>query len=138
MTIKLPNGYRPTDSEPFMNPLQTEYFRQKLIKWRQEIAEDSHKILQNMQNDNNIEPDIADVATNEAIWATELKLRERELRLIAKIDRALKKIEQGTYGYCEETGEPIGIRRLDARPIATLSIEVQQRYEQKKKWYDFG
>ncbi len=129
----LPPDYRPTEDEPFMNPLQQEYFRQKLLAWRAELLEESTETLQHLQNESLAEPDIADRASLETERSLELRTRDRERKLIAKIDDALRRLENGTYGYCEETSEPIGLRRLEARPIATLSIEAQERHERMER-----
>jgi DnaK suppressor protein len=129
----LPPDYRPTEKEPFMNPMQVEYFRQKLLRWRIELLEESNETLQHLQEESLSEPDIADRASLETDRALELRTRDRERKLIAKIDEALKRIEDGTYGYCEETAEPIALRRLEARPIATLSIEAQERHERMER-----
>ena len=129
------NGYRPSTDEPFMNKNQKEYFRRKLLAWKQEIFEESQGTLQNLQDDDNHLPDIADRASSETEKALELRTRDRQRKLISKIDSALRRIETGEYGYCEETGDPISIRRLDARPIATLSLEAQERHEREEKTY---
>jgi DnaK suppressor protein len=129
----LPPDYRPTEKEPFMNPMQVEYFRQKLLRWRVELLEESNETLHHLQEESLSEPDIADRASLETDRALELRTRDRERKLIAKIDEALKRIEEGTYGYCEETAEPIALRRLEARPIATLSIEAQERHERMER-----
>jgi DnaK suppressor protein len=129
----LPPDYRPTEKEPFMNPMQVEYFRQKLLRWRIELLEESNETLHHLQEESLSEPDIADRASLETDRALELRTRDRERKLIAKIDEALKRIEDGTYGYCEETAEPIALRRLEARPIATLSIEAQERHERMER-----
>ncbi len=129
----LPPDYRPSDDEEFMNPLQLEYFRQKLLRWRAELLAESSETLQHLKEESLSEPDIADRATLETDRYTELRTRDRERKLIAKIDEALQRIENGTYGYCEETDEPIGVRRLDARPIATLSLEAQERHERLER-----
>jgi DnaK suppressor protein len=129
----LPPDYRPTEKEPFMNPMQVEYFRQKLLRWRIELLEESNETLAHLQEESLSEPDIADRASLETDRALELRTRDRERKLIAKIDEALKRIEDGTYGYCEETAEPIALRRLEARPIATLSIEAQERHERMER-----
>ena len=133
MTVTLPPEYRPSDDEPFMNPLQQEYFRQKLIRWREELLSEANETLQNLQAGGSNEADIADRASIEADRSLELRTRDRARKLIGKIDDALRRIETGTYGYCEETSEPIGLRRLEARPIATLSIEAQERHERMEK-----
>jgi DnaK suppressor protein len=129
----LPPDYRPLEKEPFMNPLQLEYFRQKLLRWRVELLQESNETLQHLQEESLSEPDIADRASLETDRALELRTRDRERKLISKIDEALKRIEDGTYGYCEETAEPISLRRLEARPIATLSIEAQERHERMER-----
>jgi DnaK suppressor protein len=133
MTVTLPPDYRPRDDEPFMNEYQTEYFRQKLLRWRGELLRDSDETLQHLQEGGIQEPDIADRAQTETDRSLELRTRDRARKLIAKIDAALQRIEDGSYGYCEETQEPIGIRRLEARPIATLSIEAQERHERLER-----
>jgi DnaK suppressor protein len=127
--------YIPTEDEPFMNDRQKEYFRLKLINWKKEILQESRGTLETLQNESRNHPDIADKASAETDRALELRARDRQRKLISKIDSALKRIDDGDYGYCEETGEPIGIRRLDARPIATLSIEAQERHERREKVY---
>ena len=116
-----------------MNPMQLEYFRQKLLRWRVELLQESNETLQHLQEESLSEPDIADRASLETDRALELRTRDRERKLISKIDEALKRIEEGTYGYCEETAEPISLRRLEARPIATLSIEAQERHERMER-----
>ncbi|HUG62085.1 MAG TPA: RNA polymerase-binding protein DksA [Methylomirabilota bacterium] len=135
MSIELTVDYRPTESEPFMNERQREYFRRKLLDWKEDILRESKETLQHLQDDNTNLPDIADRASSETDRAIELRARDRQRKLIAKIDAALKRIEDGTYGYCEETGEPISLKRLDARPIATLSIEAQERHERRERVY---
>jgi DnaK suppressor protein len=127
--------YRPTESEPFMNPRQREYFRRKLERWKEEILRESRETLENLQEESQNHPDMADRASSESDRALELRTRDRQRKLISKIDAALKRIEDGTYGYCEETGDPIGIARLDARPIATLSLEAQEMHERREKVY---
>jgi len=127
--------YRPTDDEPFMNPRQREYFRKKLETWRDEILRESRETLENLQEESQNHPDMADRASSESDRALELRTRDRQRKLIAKIDAALKRLEDGTYGYCEETGDPIGLARLDARPIATLSLEAQEMHERREKVY---
>ena len=129
------DSYRPSDKEPFMNPRQKEYFRNKLELWREEILRESRETLENLQEESQNHPDMADRASSESDRALELRTRDRQRKLIAKIDAALKRIEDGTYGYCEDTGEPIGIARLDARPIATLSLEAQEMHERREKVY---
>jgi len=133
MPIRLPRHYRPSDEEEFMNPRQREYFRQKLLQWRADLLQGSTETLHHLQAGGLQEADAADRATLEAGTAIELRTRDRERKLIAKIDEALRRIEDGTYGYCEETNEPIGLRRLEARPTATLSIEAQERHEQHER-----
>jgi DnaK suppressor protein len=127
--------YRPTEDEPFMNPRQREYFRQKLEGWKEEILRESRETLENLQEESQNHPDMADRASSESDRALELRTRDRQRKLISKIDAALKRIEDGTYGYCEETGDPIGIARLDARPIATLSLEAQEMHERRERVY---
>src|SRR4249919_3682543 len=127
--------YRPTEKEPFMNERQKEYFRQKLAIWREDILKEARDTLQHLQDENQNHPDLADRASSETDRAIELRARDRQRKLIAKIDAALARIEDGTYGYCEETGEPISLRRLEARPIATLSIEAQERHERRERVY---
>ncbi len=116
-----------------MNPMQREYFRQKLLRWRAELLRESSQTLHNLQEENHHEPDVADRASLESERALELRTRDRERKLIQKIDAALKRIDDGSYGYCEETSEPIGLRRLEARPIATLSLEAQERHERRER-----
>ena len=128
-------AYRPTDDEPFMNDRQREYFRRKLLQWKDEILREARETIAALQNENENHPDIADRASSETDRAIELRARDRQRKLIAKIDAALARIEDGTYGYCEETGEPIALKRLDARPIATLSVEAQERHERREKVY---
>lgn len=130
--------YRPSDDETFMNAKQRNYFRHKLVSWREELVRDSNQTLQHLQEDTLPEPDIADRASAESERALELRTRDRERKLIGKIDSALKRIEDGSYGYCEETGEPISLHRLEARPIATLSIDAQERHERREKVYRNG
>jgi DnaK suppressor protein len=131
---KLKN-YRPTEKEPFMNDRQKEYFRMKLLAWKDEILKESKLTLQALQEENVNHPDLADRASSETDRAIELRARDRQRKLIAKIDAALQRIEDNTYGYCEETGEPISLKRLEARPIATLSVEAQERHEKREKVY---
>lgn len=127
--------YRPSDDEPFMNPRQREYFRAKLNAWKDDILRESRETLENLQEESQNHPDLADRASSESDRSLELRTRDRQRKLISKIDSALKRIEDGTYGYCEETGDPIGIARLDARPIATLSLEAQEMHERREKVY---
>lgn len=133
--VKLPENYVPSDDEPFMNAKQKEYFRRKLEAWKDEIIEESKATIAALQEENNNHPDLTDRASSESERSLELRTRDRQRKLIAKIDAALRRIEEGTYGYCEETGEPIGIKRLDARPVATLSIEAQEAHERNEKIY---
>ena len=127
--------YRPSDKEPFMNDRQREYFRLKLLDWRDDILKEAKETLQHLQDESQNHPDLADRASSETDRAIELRARDRQRKLISKIDAALARIEDGTYGYCEETGEPIAIKRLEARPIATLSIEAQERHERRERVY---
>jgi DnaK suppressor protein len=129
----LPPDYKPSEKEKFMNPVMLEYFRQKLLRWRAELLVESTETIKEMQEDNLQKPDIADRASAETDHALELRTRDRERKLISKINAALEKIEDGNYGFCEETGEPISIARLEARPIATLSLEAQERHERKER-----
>src|SRR5947209_12532252 len=135
MRLVLPPDYRPKDDEEFMNPLQIEYFRQKLLRWRAELLADSTGTLRHLQEESLLKPDLTDRASLETERAIELRTRDRERKLISKIDAALQRIDTGTYGFCEETDQPIGIRRLEARPIATLSIEAQERHERMERTY---
>ncbi|KKB84844.1 molecular chaperone DnaK [Devosia limi DSM 17137] len=127
--------YRPSDDEPFMNPRQREYFRSKLNAWKDDILRESRETLENLQEESQNHPDMADRASSESDRSLELRTRDRQRKLISKIDAAIKRIEDGTYGFCEETGDPIGIARLDARPIATLSLEAQEMHERREKVY---
>ena len=133
--IALPEGYRPSESEPFMNERHRIYFRNKLIDWKEDIVRQNRETLHLLHEDSAQHADIADRATSETDRALELRDRDRKRKLIAKIDAALARIEDGSYGYCEETGEPIGLRRLEARPIATLSLEAQERHERRERVY---
>jgi DnaK suppressor protein len=133
MSVTLPPEYKPSDDEPFMNPRQREYFRRKLMRWREDLLSESTETLLHLQESGLREPDIADRASLETDRSIELRTRDRARKLIAKIDEALQRIEEGTYGYCVETNEPISLRRLDARPIATLSIEAQERHERLER-----
>jgi DnaK suppressor protein len=135
MPVAVDEDYKPTDSEPFMNERQREYFRKKLLSWKDEILKESKETLQHLQDERLNHPDLADRASSETERAIELRARDRQRKLIAKIDAALQRLDDGTYGYCEETGEPIGLRRLDARPIATLSVEAQERHERRERVY---
>lgn len=133
--IIIDEGYRPTEDETFMNERQREYFRRRLIKWKSDILKEAQETLNALQSENENHPDIADRASSETDRAIELRARDRQRKLIAKIDAALARIEDGTYGYCEETGEPISLKRLEARPIATLSLEAQERHERNERVY---
>ena len=128
-------NYRPSDKEPFMNERQHDYFRAKLLAWREDILKEAKETLLHLQEENQNHPDLADRASSETDRAIELRARDRQRKLIAKIDEALTRIDDGTYGYCEETGEPISLRRLEARPIATLSVEAQERHERRERIY---
>ncbi len=134
-SIVLPPDYRPSEDEPFMNELQRVYFRQKLLSWKEEIMRQTRETLAGLHAESTQHADLADRATSETDRALELRARDRQRKLVAKIDAALSRIEDGTYGYCEETGEPIGLKRLDARPIATLSVEAQERHERRERVY---
>jgi RNA polymerase-binding transcription factor len=134
-SIVLPPNYRPTEDEPFMNERQRLYFRQKLVAWKEEIIRQTRETLAGLHEESIQHADLADRATSETDRALELRARDRQRKLIAKIDAALARIEDGSYGYCEETGEPIGLKRLDARPIATLSVEAQERHERRERVY---
>ena len=133
--IILEADYKPSDDEPFMNDRQREYFRGKLLAWKDEILREAKETLVTLQSESENHPDIADRASSETDRAIELRARDRQRKLIAKIDAAIARIDDGSYGYCEETGEPISLRRLDARPIATLSIEAQERHERRERVY---
>ena len=125
--------YRPSEDEAFMNERQLEYFKQKLLDWKEEILRESRETLSHLQTDTENHPDLADRASSETDRALELRTRDRQRKLISKIDEAMRRIEDGIYGYCEETGEPIGLARLEARPIATLSLEAQERHERRER-----
>jgi len=135
MTREKEKIYRPSDREPFMNERQRDYFRNRLLVWREDILKEAQETLQHLQDENQNHPDLADRASSETDRAIELRARDRQRKLIEKIDAALQRIDDGTYGYCEETGEPIAIRRLEARPIATLSVEAQERHERRERVY---
>ena len=126
-------GYRPREDEPFMNFRQVAYFRRKLLDWKEDLLRESRETLSNLQVETANHPDLGDRATSETDRALELRTRDRQRKLIAKIDAALRRIEDGSYGYCDDTGEPIGLARLDARPIATLSLEAQERHERRER-----
>ena len=131
----LPSEYQPAEKESFMNMKQLEYFRQKLHRWRADLLDESNNTLLHLQQESGPSPDFADRASTETDRSIELRTRDRERKLINKIDAALMRVEDGTYGYCEETGDPISLRRLEARPIATLSIDAQERHERREKVY---
>lgn len=131
--VELPKGYKPTDKEEYMNPTQQEYFRQKLLGWKAELMEESMETLTHLKEENWNEPDLNDRASVETETSLELRTRDRYRKLIYKIDAALRRIQEGEYGFCEETGEPIGIKRLEARPIATLCIAAQERHEKMER-----
>ena len=135
MSVVIDEAYRPSEDEPFMNERQREYFRRKLLLWKDEILRESRETLATLQNESENHPDLADRASSETDHAIELRARDRQRKLIAKIEAALSRIEDGSYGYCDETGEPISLKRLDARPIATLSIEAQERHERRERVY---
>ena len=131
--MKLEAGYRPSDSEEFMAPKQLAYFRAKLLAWKDELLRESHETLETLKSESLREADVADRASSETDWSLELRTRDRQRKLIGKIDEALRRIEEGEYGYCEVTGEPISLGRLEARPIATMTVEAQERHERQEK-----
>jgi DnaK suppressor protein len=131
--IELPKDYVPSEDEPFMNDRQKEYFRRKLMAWKDEILRESRSTISNLREDLGTLPDLADRASTETDRSLELRARDRQRKLISKIESALRRIEEDNYGYCEETGEPISLARLDARPVATLSLEAQERHERKER-----
>ena len=131
--VFLPDDYRPADDELFMNDTQVEYFRRKLLSWKSDLMSDSKDTIETLQDNTRAIPDISDRASEETDRALELRTRDRQRKLVSKIDSALRRIEEGEYGYCEETGEPISLLRLDARPIATMSLEAQERHERREK-----
>jgi len=135
MTDLIAKDYRPSEDEPYMNETQREYFRRKLLSWRDEILRGSNETLRQLKEEDNRLADMSDWASFETERNFQLRARDRERKLLSKIDEALRRIEDGSYGYCEETQEPIGLRRLEARPIATLSIEAQERHERREKIY---
>ena len=135
MPETLEANYAPSEAEPFMNERQREYFRRKLVAWKNDILRESRETLETLQDQSDKLPDMADRASSETDRSIELRARDRQRKLIGKIDSALRRIEDGSYGYCEETGEPISLKRLDARPIATLSIEAQERHERRERVY---
>lgn len=131
--VFLPDDYRPAEDEPFMNDRQLEYFRRKLLTWKQELMDQSAETIDSLQDSGRNVPDIADRASEETDRALELRTRDRQRKLVAKIDAALRRIDNGEFGYCEVTGEPISLKRLDARPIATMTLEAQERHERREK-----
>ena len=135
MSASIDTEYRPSENEEFMNDRQRDYFRKKLIAWKEEILRESRETLASLQTESENHPDLADRASSETDRAIELRARDRQRKLIAKIDAAIQRIDEGVYGYCEETGEPISLKRLDARPIATLSLEAQERHERRERVY---
>jgi DnaK suppressor protein len=138
MSVELPDGYEPSDNEEFMNELQLKYFYDKLVEWKKEIVEDSRETLTHLQEDSLKEADIADRASAETDWSVELRTRDRQRKLILKIDAAIQRIKNKEYGYCEVSGEPIGLKRLQARPIATMTIESQEIHENYEKVHRDG
>lgn len=133
MNAIIPEDYRPSPDEPFMNEKQLEYFRRKLETWRADILRESRETLESLQEGGIKEPDIADRASTETDWSLELRTRDRQRKLISKIDAALNRIKDGSYGFCEVTGEPISLQRLDARPIATMTLEAQEQHERLER-----
>ena len=129
----LPDDYRPAEDEPFMNERQTEYFRRKLLAWKAELLSDSRDTIEALQEGTRNIPDVTDRASEETDRALELRTRDRQRKLVSKIDQALRRIDEGEYGYCEVTGEPISLKRLDARPIATMTLEAQERHERRER-----
>lgn len=134
-TLPLDNNYRPSDDEEFMNPRQRAYFKLKLERWRDSLLQNSTEALNHLSEDSNVDIDLNDRASSETDRSIELRTHDRARKLLAKINNALQKIEDGSYGYCEVTGEPISLKRLEARPIATLSIEAQEQHERKERIY---
>lgn len=132
-SVLIEDDYRPTEDEAFMNDRQLEYFRKKLLSWKDDILRESRETIGNLQSETENHPDLVDRASSEADRALELRTRDRQRKLISKIDEALRRIEDGSYGFCEETGEPIGLARLEARPTATLSVEAQERHERRER-----
>ena len=133
MGLRVPETYQPSDDEPFMNPVQVEYFRHRLLTWREQLLRESSETISSLQEEPQTEPDMLDCAANETDRTIQLQARDRSRRLLVKIAEALRRIEEGTYGYCDVTGEEIGVRRLNARPIATLSLEAQERHERRER-----
>jgi len=132
-TVDIPDGYRPSSEEAFMNPVQLEYFRRRLWDWKKQILTEAEGTLAVLQNEPLREPDLNDRASSETDWSIELRTRDRQRKLISKIDAALRRIDDGEYGYCEVTGEPISLGRLEARPIATMTVEAQEKHERQEK-----
>jgi DnaK suppressor protein len=133
MGLRIPEIYQPSDDEPFMSPVQVEYFRHRLLTWREQLLRESSETISSLQEEPQTEPDMLDCAANETDRTIQLQARDRSRRLLVKIAEALRRIEEGTYGYCDVTGEEIGVRRLNARPIATLSLEAQERHERRER-----
>jgi len=133
MSLELPETYQPSDEEPFMSSQQIEYFRRRLLTWRDQLLHESNETITHLQEEPQLEADLVDCAANETDRNIELRARDRERKLINKFESALRRIAEGSYGYCDETGEPIGLRRLEARPIATLSLEAQERHERRER-----
>ena len=133
MAVEVEEDYKPREDEPFMNERQREYFRNKLLNWKEDILKESRETLAHLQDDNNILPDLADRASTETDRSLELRTRDRQRKLISKIDAAIRRIDEGEYGYCEVTGEPISLARLEARPVATMTVEAQERHERNEK-----
>lgn len=133
MSLEMPETYQPSEEEPFMSSQQIEYFRRRLLTWRDQLLQESNETITHLQEEPQLEADLVDCAANETDRTIELRARDRERKLINKIEGALRRIEEGSYGYCDETGEPIGVRRLEARPIATLSLEAQERHERRER-----
>ncbi len=132
-SVEMDPHYRPTANEEFMNPRQQAYFRRKLLDWKDSILRESKETLAQLQVDSLREPDVTDRASSETDWSIELRTRDRQRKLIAKIDAAIRRIDEGEYGYCEVTGEPISLARLEARPVATMTVEAQERHERNEK-----
>ena len=135
MALEVDEVYKPQDDESFMNERQRVYFRTKLLAWKEDILRESRETIVHLQDENHVLPDLADRASSETDRSLELRTRDRQRKLISKIESALKRLDDGSYGYCEETGDPISLKRLNARPIATLSIEAQERHERRERVY---
>ncbi len=133
MPLEVPETYRPSDEEPFMSAQQMEYFRRRLLTWREQLLQESNDTITHLQEEPQLEADLVDCAANETDRTIELRARDRERKLINKIEDALRRIQEGSYGFCDETGEPIGVKRLEARPIATLTLEAQERHERRER-----